>query len=151
MYMMPPPESLHPLVLRALEKCSQRPIPLVRTRTVESELSTELANTGAPILFPHTRNATSAMSGLMLAVGDWERSHAFSQEDSSLEGSYWHAIAHRIEPDSSSAAYWFRRVGSIPIFPDLYAEAGTTLAGNRCGFNFSKKSGMQRSSLSGAI
>ena len=35
----------------------------------------------------------------MLLLGDWERSHELSQDNPSREGSYWHAIAHRIEPD----------------------------------------------------
>jgi hypothetical protein len=43
------------------------------------------------------------------------------------EGSYWHAIAHRIEPDSSNSAYWFRRVGEHPIFAELHRRASEIL------------------------
>jgi len=73
-------------------------------------------------------SAQAAWSGLLLLLGEWERSHEISQDNSSPEGSYWHAIAHRIEPDSSNAGYWFRRVGIHPIFVDLHEKTATILA-----------------------
>ncbi|MDQ2841754.1 MAG: hypothetical protein M3Y72_12085, partial [Acidobacteriota bacterium] len=57
-----------------------------------------------------------------------EESHELSQNDSSREGSYWHAIAHRIEPDSSNSNYWFRKVGRHPIFLGLHEQAAVLLA-----------------------
>ncbi len=58
-------------------------------------------------------------SGLWLLAGDLDRSHTISQDDSSAEGSFWHAIMHRRESDYSNAAYWFRRVGSHAVLDDL--------------------------------
>ncbi len=53
------------------------------------------------------------MAGLLLLFGCWEQAHQVSQEDDSKEGSYWHGIVHRLEPDNSNAAYWFNRVGTL--------------------------------------
>src|SRR5262249_31771933 len=40
---------------------------------------------------------------------------------------YWHAIAHRREPDASNAAYWFRRVGRHALFAPLARAASPLL------------------------
>ncbi len=79
-------------------------------------------------LFPGARDPAAALSGLLLFAGCWEQSHELSQANPSKEGSYWHAIAHRIEPDSANAGYWFRRVGEHPIFPELQRQAADMLA-----------------------
>lgn len=60
-----------------------------------------------------------AQSGLWLLAGDLDRSHTISQDDSSAEGSFWHAIMHRRECDYSNAAYWFRRVRTHAVLNDL--------------------------------
>jgi len=49
------------------------------------------------------------------------------QDIATPEGSYWHAIVHRQEPDAGNSAYWFRQVGAHAIFPalrDAAAEIG---------------------------
>lgn len=76
--------------------------------------------------------AAACRAGLWLAFDFMDESHAVSQGLHTVEGSYWHGILHRREPDAANAAYWFRRVGSHGIFPQLAAEAqtlGLTLSG----------------------
>jgi len=52
-----------------------------------------------------------------------DASHSLSQEIATPEGSYWHGILHRREPDWSNAAYWFRKVGKHTVFDELAPAA----------------------------
>jgi hypothetical protein len=81
----------------------------------------------AAILFPDARYQQAALAGLLFRLGCWDESHTVAQDIHSAEGSYWHGMLHRIEPDSSNARYWFRRVGEHPIFPELFRYAGEIL------------------------
>ena len=45
-------------------------------------------------------------TGLWLYHDGLDESHAISQELDTAEGSFWHAIMHRREPDASSWKYW---------------------------------------------
>ena len=78
--------------------------------------------------FPGARHPDAAMSGMWLRFGEWERAHGIAQELPSAEGSYWHAIIHRQEPDGWNAGYWFRRVRLHPVFAQLAGEAGRLAA-----------------------
>jgi hypothetical protein len=67
----------------------------------------------------------SALAGLYLYHSFWNEAHEIAQSIESAEGSYWHAIVHRQEPDAGNSAYWFRRVGAHPIFPTLRERAAS--------------------------
>ncbi len=62
-------------------------------------------------------------AGLWLAFDFLDEAHTISQELHTVEGSYWHGLMHRREPDASNSAYWFRRVGQHPLFEKLAQEA----------------------------
>jgi len=67
--------------------------------------------------------ASACMAGLWLLHDFHDESHAISQDLHTVEGSYWHGILHRREPDYWNAKYWFRRVGTHPIFAALCTDA----------------------------
>ena len=73
-------------------------------------------------LFSDSFAPEAAFSGLWLYFSCTEECHQLCQDLESAEGSYWHAILHRQEPDAFNSGYWFRRVGQHPIFAAL-AEA----------------------------
>lgn len=74
------------------------------------------------------RAPDAAYAGLLLRLGHWDLSHDASSAIDSLDGAYWHAIVHRMEPDFANAAYWYRRVGDHPIFPALWNHTKEQLA-----------------------
>src|SRR5262245_35001335 len=63
--------------------------------------------------------ALACMAGLWLYHDFLDESHSISQDLHTVEGSYWHAIMHRREPDYWNSKYWFRRVGDHPIYDKL--------------------------------
>jgi hypothetical protein len=78
------------------------------------------------------RGSRLALSAGLLQVHDfWDASHESAQAADDLgeraTSLYWHAIAHRREPDPGNAAYWFRRVGRHPVFSQLEAGARTLI------------------------
>lgn len=113
-----------------LEKYSAHSLPLTRTGKCSRDDAARLQESSPSVLLPGARAPEAAVSGLLLLAGCWDDSHNVSQDVASQEGSYWHAIAHRIEPDSPNAGYWFRQVGEHPVFPELYRRASGIL--QRC-------------------
>ncbi len=63
--------------------------------------------------------ADCCRAGLWLWNGFLERSHRLSQAVPTAEGSWWHGIMHRREPDPGNAKYWFRQVGDHPLAQPL--------------------------------
>jgi len=74
-------------------------------------------------LFAGARSPLGALAGLYLCFSCREEAHETAQSDSSAEGSYWHAIVHRQEPDPGNSSYWFHRVGEHAVFPRLLEAA----------------------------
>src|SRR5438552_15672453 len=67
--------------------------------------------------------ASACLAGLWLYHDFLDESHASSQDLDTAEGSYWHAILHRREPDYWNSKYWFRRCLRHPIFDELCRQA----------------------------
>jgi hypothetical protein len=112
----------------ALDGDGHRLMPLAGGRCSSEEARRQLEKTTANQLFPNSVAADAAFSGLWLYFSCLVESHTLSQQISTSDGSFWHGIMHRQEPDAGNAAYWFRRVGDHPIFPQLRDQAAA-LAG----------------------
>ena len=59
------------------------------------------------------------LSGLWLLHGFLDDSHSISQDSHTSDGSFWHAIMHRLEGDFWNSKYWYRRVGSHPAYETI--------------------------------
>jgi hypothetical protein len=91
-----------------------RIMPLVRVQAGVPGMRERIqAATASPLL----------RAGLCVYFDYWDAAHEIAQDIETPEGSYWHAIVHRQEPDAGNASYWFRLVGHHPIFPALRTAA----------------------------
>lgn len=113
----------------ALDGNGQRLMPLAAGTCSSSRALTLLKTQTAARLFPKSRAAEAAFSGLYLYFSCLDESHKISQDIDSADGSFWHGILHRQEPDAGNAGYWFRRVSVHPIFPAL-RNAASAIASN---------------------
>lgn len=117
--------------LLSLDADGQRLMPLEIGVCSSEQARSILKTKAARDLFPQSRAPEAALSGLWLYFSCFNESHTVSQEIETPDGSYWHGIAHRQEPDPGNAAYWFRRVGDHPIFPPLLGAAAKLIADRR--------------------
>jgi hypothetical protein len=76
-----------------------------------------------PTAVRHPAMARACLAGLWLRFNCLDESHGISQELDTPEGSFWHAILHRREPDAGNSKYWWRRVGSHPVLQQLVEQA----------------------------
>ena len=107
----------------ALDGSGERLMPLAGGRCSSERARQLLKAAGARKLFASARAPEAALAGLYLYFSCWEDAHEIAQAVDTREGSYWHAIVHRQEPDAGNSGYWFRRVGSHAIFPALRERA----------------------------
>ena len=114
----------------ALDGAGERLLPLAAGACTSDEARLLLKTKPAREWFPHGAAPDAALSGLWLYFSCFDESHTLAQDIHTPEGSYWHAILHRMEPDAANAAYWFRRVGEHPVFPAV-RDAAAALG---CGF-----------------
>jgi len=103
----------------ALDGSGERLMPLASGTCSSPEAFKLLKGANPCQLFPGSRAPGAAFAGLYLYFSCLDESHTISQGIESAEGSFWHGIMHRQEPDAGNAAYWFRRVGKHPVFPAL--------------------------------
>ena len=107
----------------ALDGAGERLMPLAHGTCSNKEAARLLHEAKPRALFPRARHPEAAMSGLWMYFSCLDQAHKLAQDTASAEGSFWHGIMHRQEPDPGNAAYWFRRVGRHRIFPALQEEA----------------------------
>ena len=107
----------------ALDGNGERLMPLAIDGCSSGEASKRLRKRSSTELFPKAAAPEAALSGLWLYFSCFDESHKIAQDIPTADGSFWHGILHRQEPDAGNAAYWFRRVGAHPIFPALREEA----------------------------
>jgi hypothetical protein len=96
-----------------------RLLPLVQSECHDPELRARTLAANFTGLF----SPAGARAGLLLAAGAWHDAHNAAQDLATAEGSYWHAILHRQEPDAWNSGYWFRKVGRHPIYEPLRERA----------------------------
>lgn len=122
------PSQYNPRVsqILALDGNGERLMPLASGTCSSTEARRLLEASSAAELFPGARAPEAALSGLWLYFSCLDESHTLSQAIHTRDGSFWHGIMHRQEPDPGNAGYWFHKVSSHATFP-LIAEAAREL------------------------
>jgi hypothetical protein len=97
------------------------PLPSLGAGPIDPALTSMLGQPGSTQMLGDTpqHRHRACLSGLWLLAGDLDRSHTISQDINDPEGSFWHGIMHRREADFGNSKYWFRRVGTHPVFQQI--------------------------------
>jgi hypothetical protein len=111
----------------ALAENGERLMPLAEGTCCSQDALRRIRDSKMDDLFPGAYAPQAALTGLYLYFSCRDEAHEIAQADSSADGSFWHGILHRQEPDAGNASYWFNRVGKHPVFPGLL-EATTAIA-----------------------
>jgi hypothetical protein len=114
----------------ALDQNGNRLIPLLAAECSSGQAQARLKNRTSSELFPLATAPDAALSALWIYFSCFEEGHRITQDLESPEGSFWHGILHRQEPDSDNASYWFRGVGRHPIFAPLHGAAAEIVRRN---------------------
>jgi hypothetical protein len=107
---------------------------LVQASPSHPRLQERLSEPALAALFPGAQAGVrlALASGLLQMHDFWDASHDAAQRADDLGergySAYWHAIAHRREPDAGNAAYWFRQVGHHAVGDSLARAAGPCFA-----------------------
>ena len=107
----------------ALDGSGRRLIPLALGTCSSPAAFDRLRAVSARTLFAGARAPEAALAGLYLYFSCLDEAHSLAQDIPTAEGSFWHAILHRQEPDAGNSSYWFHRVGTHPVFPALRESA----------------------------
>ncbi|HUS04722.1 MAG TPA: hypothetical protein VMZ52_00385 [Bryobacteraceae bacterium] len=108
--------------LLALDGDGYRLMPLSGGECSSPAARDQLRAQPASTLFPSACAPKAALAGLWLYFSCHSDAHEVAQDVKTADGSFWHGIVHRQEPDAANSAYWFRQVGLHPIFPALRDE-----------------------------
>jgi hypothetical protein len=111
-----------PKLIELMKRFVDARVPLERATKGDEEAGA-LARRRPDSLFAGVRSPGGALAGLLLIAGCWAESHEVASGLDTPEGCYWHALIHRMEPDTWNSNYWFKRVGQHPLFPTLLERA----------------------------
>ncbi len=111
----------------ALDGGGMRLMPLALGNCSNREAARKIEQASPRELFPEAPHPEAAYAGLWLYFSCLDEAHRTAQQIHTPEGSFWHAIMHRQEPDPGNSAYWFRRTGRHPVFEPLHAAAAEIL------------------------